>query len=99
MEALDPKGIMNTLKKIFSCRRRGLDPARFSTTLTEPPWQFCTYWKLRMDIYGLVSIQPSQPKQAILRNGFDFNVFFSVAYAPLDLGGEWLVVHWLKMIT
>ena len=57
------------------------------------------YWKLRMDTYGLVSIQPSQPKQAILRNGFNFNVFFSVAYAPLDLGGEWLVVHWLKMIT
>ena len=29
-----------------------------------------------MDPDGLVSIQPSQPKQAILRTGFDFNVFF-----------------------
>ena len=47
-----------------------------------------------MGTYGWVSIQPSQPKQAILRTGFDFNVFFSgfftvsacpVAYAPLDL--------------
>ena len=34
-------------------------------------------WKLRMDTYGWVSIQPSQPKQAIMRTGFDFNVFFS----------------------
>ena len=30
-----------------------------------------------MDTYGWVSIQPSQPKQAIFRTGFDFNVFFS----------------------
>ena len=36
-----------------------------------------SHWKLRMDTYGWVSIQPSQPKQAILRTGFDFNVFFS----------------------
>ena len=28
-------------------------------------------------IYGWVPIQPSQPKQAIFRNGFDFTVFFS----------------------
>ena len=27
--------------------------------------------------YGLVPIHPSQPKEAILRTGFDFNVFFS----------------------
>ena len=26
--------------------------------------------------YGLVSIHQSEPKQAILRTGFDFNVFF-----------------------
>ena len=48
----------------------------------------------KMDTYGWVSIQPSQPKQAIPRTGFDLNVFFSgiftvsacpVAYAPLDL--------------
>ena len=36
-----------------------------------------SHWKLRMDTYGWVSTQPSQPKQAILRTGFDFNVFFS----------------------
>ena len=28
-------------------------------------------------IYGWVPIQPFQPKQAIFRTGFDFNVFFS----------------------
>ena len=27
--------------------------------------------------YGWVPIQPSQPKQAIFRTGFDFTVFFS----------------------
>ena len=29
-----------------------------------------------MDTYGWVSLRPFQPKQAILRTGFDFDVFF-----------------------
>ena len=35
--------------------------------------------KLRMETYGRVPIQPSEPKQlqAILRTGFNFNVFFA----------------------
>ena len=53
-------------------RRGGLDPVCFM----EPPLRFHTR-KLRMDSYGWVLIQPSQPKQAIIRTGFDFNVFFS----------------------
>ena len=36
-----------------------------------------SHWKLRMDTYGWVSIQPYQPKQAIFRTGFNFNVFFN----------------------
>ena len=39
-----------------------------------------SHWKLRMDTYGWVSIQPSQPKQAIFRIGFNVNVFFSRIY-------------------
>ena len=58
-------------------RRRGLDPARFSTPLTDRTSLAVSHWKSRMDTSGWVSIQPSQPKQAILRTDFDFNVFFS----------------------
>lgn len=35
-----------------------------------------SHWKLRLGTYGWVTIQPSQPKQAILWTGFDFSVFF-----------------------
>ena len=81
------------LHGVSLARRGGLDPARFSTPLNGTSLAV-SHWKLRMDFYGWVSVQPSQPKQAILRTGFDFNVFFSgiftvsacpVAYAPLDL--------------
>ena len=50
--------------------RGGLDPACFPTPLTEPSLAV-SQWKLRMDTYGWESIQPSQPKQAIIRTGFD----------------------------
>ena len=60
----------------FSCQKRGSRscplPHSFNGTSLA-----VSHWKLRMDTYGWVSIQPSQPKQAILRTGFDFNVFFS----------------------
>ena len=46
-------------------RRRRLGSACFSSPVTEP------------GSYGWVPIQPSQPKQAIFRTGFDFTVFFS----------------------
>ena len=35
-----------------------------------------SHWKLRMDTYGWVSFQPSQPKQAILRTGKLISLFF-----------------------
>ena len=54
----------------------GLNPACFSTPFNRTSLAV-SHWKLRMDTYGWVSIQPSQPKQAILRTGFDFNVFFN----------------------
>ena len=70
------------LHGISLARRAGLDPARF----TEPPLRFRT-WKLRMDTYGWVSIQPSQPKQAIFRTSFAFmsSSACPVANVPLDL--------------
>jgi len=52
-----------------------VDPARFSVPFTKT-FLAVSHWKLRMEAYGWVSIQLSQPKQAILQTSFNFNVFF-----------------------
>ena len=77
----------------FSCQERGSRSCPLLNSFNGTSLAV-SHWKLRMDTYGWVSIQLSQPKQAILRTSFDFDVFFSglfrvlacpVAYAPLDL--------------
>ena len=77
----------------FSCQERGSRSCPLLNSFNGTSLSV-SHWKLRMDTYGWVSIQLSQPKQAILRTSFDFDVFFSglfrvlacpVAYAPLDL--------------
>ena len=55
-----------------------VDPARFSAPFTKTSLAV-SYWTLRMEMYGWVSIQTSQPKQAILQTSFNFYVFFSAA--------------------
>ena len=61
----------------------GLDPARFSTPFNGTSLAV-SHWKLRLDTYGWVSIQPSQPKQAILRTliAVTLNWYFSTFSLP-----------------
>ena len=60
----------------FSCQERGSRSCQLLNSFNGTSLAV-SHWKLGMYTYGRVSIQPSQPEQAIFRTGFDFNVFLN----------------------